>query len=150
MNNEKFPPEHDPQLVPSDGAPTVWVKVPGGLSCPRPETLAVTTSMIQLTRGFFGDIWLQWTIPPASPHLHTCWPLQEGLFPPPPPTSQSLQSGPSLSPRAPESSAPGSELRGQRRACRADVGSVALAGRVTCSHQLLGPWAAALSQKSHT
>ena len=39
---------------------------------------------------------------------------------------------------------PGSELRAQRRACRADVGSVALAGLVTCSHQLLGPWTAAL------
>ena len=32
---------------------------------------------------------------------------------------------------------PGSELRAQHRACRADVGSVALAGWVTFSHQLL-------------
>ena len=35
----------------------MWVKVPGGLGCPRPEALAVATSMSQLTRGFFGDIW---------------------------------------------------------------------------------------------
>ena len=77
------------------GAPTVCVKVPGGPGFPQPEALAVATSMSQLTLGFFGDIWLQWTIPPASPHVHTCWPLQEGLFPAPLPTSQSLQSDPS-------------------------------------------------------
>lgn len=49
----------------------MWVKVPGGLGCTLwPEALAVATSMSQLTRAFFGDAWLQWTIPPASAHLH--------------------------------------------------------------------------------